>query len=306
MRFFRIMDIYNNPWEVLLRIMYKTNMLWSDKQFIKVLFHKHFRRSLDINNPQSFSEKLQWLKLYNRKIEYKQLVDKYAVKAVVESLIGPEYVIPTYGVWNSVEDIEWDVLPNEFVLKTTNGGGSCGVILCKDKSKLDIKEAINTLKRSLKQDIYKIYREWPYKGIPKKIIAEKLLVDDKESVLNDYKVLCFNGVAKLIEYHHGRFTSEHTQNFYDRDWNLTSITQGSYGLYQLKPTTKPEQLDEMIRLSEVLAQGMPHIRVDWYIVNGKLYFGELTFFDGSGLFPFDKEEDDLLLGSWIDLPSKTV
>ena len=217
-------------------------------------------------------------------------------------IIGKEYIIPTLGVWDDPGFIDFDNLPNQFVLKTTHGGGSFGVLICKDKQSFDFEEAKKKLKKSLKQDIYKSFREWPYKNVEKKIIAEPYLKENGQESLHDYKVMCFDGKAKLIEYHEGRFSEFHTQDFYDCNWNLTEITQGSYGGYNTMPSSKPVLLNEMIRLSEILAKDFPHVRNDWYIVNNHLYFGELTFFDGSGFFPFDRLDDDLLLGSWITLP----
>lgn len=277
-----------------------------DSLYLKLRFRFHMNKRLNLNNPQTFSEKLQWLKLYNHRPEYKKMVDKYEVKKFVSEMIGEDYVVPTYGMWNDYRQIDWNSLPDQFVLKTTHGGGGSGVIICKNKSSFEVDSAINTIKKSLKQDIYKSLREWPYKDMKKRIMAEQLLVEPGQAYPHDYKVMCFGGKVKLIEYHEGRFTDSHTQDFYDRDWNLTKITQGSYGLFNTMPSPKPVLLDQMIRLSEVLSNGIPHVRVDWYIVNNHLYFGEMTFFDGSGFCPFDRIEDELLLGSWIELPSKKL
>jgi hypothetical protein len=224
----------------------------------------------------------------------------------VSNKIGQQYVITTLGVWDNANLINWDVLPDKFVLKSTNGGGGIGVIICKNKEILDKNDAIKRLNHSLAQDIYKSHREWPYKNVSHQIIAEELLEEPSKTSPDDYKVMCFDGKVKLIEYHVGRYSEHHTQDFYDRDWNKTAITQGAYGEFSEEVAPRPALLEEMIRLSEILAEGIPHCRVDWYLVNNKLYFGEITFFDGSGLCPFDKYEDDLLLGSWITLPEKTV
>lgn len=282
----------------------KIEFLYSDKAYLKRLFKFELGETLDLDNPKTYNEKLQWLKLYDHRPEYKKMVDKYEVKNFVAGKIGEEYVIPTYGVWNQLNQIDWDSLPNQFVIKTTHSGGGVGVVVCKDKNNFDIEKAISHLKSSFKQDIYKNKREWPYKNLPKRILAEQLLVEEGQENPHDYKVLCFGGKVKLIEYHEGRFTEDHSQDFYDREWNLTKITQGSYGKFNTTPSPKPSLLDEMIRLSEILSEGIPHVRVDWYIVNNHLYFGEITFYDGSGLEPWDHHEDDLMLGSWISLPSK--
>lgn len=276
-----------------------------DKLYLSLKFYKKFGRFPNWKDPKTYNEKLQWLKLYDRRPEYSIMVDKCAVKDYVRLLIGGEYVIPTLGIWNRPEFIDWDELPNQFVLKTTHGGGNEGIVICRDKTSFNKKNAIDILYKNLKKDLYEIHREWPYKNVEHKVIAEKYLEEAGKTSLNDYKVMCFEGKAKLIELHVGRFTDNHTQDFYDREWNLTDITQGSYGGNNSIATPKPALLDEMIRLSEILAKGIPHVRVDWYIVNNQLYFGELTFFDASGLDNFIPEKYNYILGDWIKLPQKT-
>lgn len=302
----RIILKIKNPSDFCVALLHRTSMLWSDKIFLMIKFRLIMREKLDLNNPRTFNQKLQWLKLYNRKPEYTTMVDKYAVKEYVAKKIGDEYIIPSLGVWNTADEIDWNTLPNKFVIKTTNGGGGGGVAICKDKASFNVAKAYEKLQRSLDGDIYKNYREWPYKNVSHKIIAEELLEEPNKISPDDYKIMCFDGKVKLIEYHVGRYSEHHTQDFYDRDWNKTAITQGAYGEFSEEAAPRPALLEEMIRLSEILAEGIPHCRVDWYLVNNKLYFGEITFFDGSGLCPFDKYEDDLLLGSWITLPEKTV
>ena len=287
-------------------IVQKVGFLFSDEKYLQLLFKYRVGYPLNLKDPQTYNEKIQWLKLYNQRPEYQQMVDKYEVKKYIASKIGDEYVIPTYGVWDDINSIEWISLPEQYVIKTTNGGGGCGVVICKDRAAFDKAKAVKELRRSISKDIYKELREWPYKNMRKRIIAEMLLEEKGEVSPRDYKVMCFDGKAKLIEYHEGRFSGHHTQDFYDTDWNITSITQGSYGAFNTNPSPKPDLLEEMIRLSEILAKNIPHVRVDWYIVNNHLYFGELTFFDGSGLGPWDRYEDDLLMGSWITLPKKVT
>ena len=279
----------------------------NEESYLRVIFYLKMGYKLDLNNPKTHSEKCQWLKLYNRQPKYITMVDKYAVKNYVGNIIGEKYIIPTLGVWNSADEIDWEKLPKQFVLKTTHGGGGAGVVICRDKDIIDKDFVVKKLNSAMKQDIAKYSCEWMYANVPRRIIAEELLVEDGKSSPDDYKFMCFNGEVKLIEYHTGRGSKSHTQDFYDRNWVKTPITQGkSYGEVSEFTIDPPSKLDEMIRLSEILSKDIPHIRVDWYIVNNRLYFGELTFFDGSGLAPWDLYEDDLLMGSWIKLPPKSL
>lgn len=274
----------------------------NDELFLKIRFWLKMGRKLDLKNPKTYNEKLQWLKLYDRKPEYTTMVDKYAVKEYVARIIGEQFVIPTLGVWDNFDEINFDKLPNQFVLKATNGGGGSGVIICEDKSKLNIKATKLRLNNSLKEDIYTNLREWQYKNVKHRIIAEKLLVDKEHVSLNDYKVMTFGGEPKLMEMHIDRFSAHHTQDFYSLpDWKKTNITQSGYSDSSSIILPKPKCLDKMLELSSLLSKNIPHCRVDWYLVNGKLYFGEITFYDASGFCAFDKMEDELLLGSWIDL-----
>ena len=272
----------------------------SDKQFVKWSYYLTFHKKLNLDNPQSFSEKLQWLKLYDRHDEYTQMVDKCEAKKYVASKIGEEYIIPTLGVYNSFDEIDFDKLPDQFVLKCTHDSG--GVAICKDKNTFDFEKTRLLLSRNLKRNKYWTSREYPYKNVHPRIIAEQYMEQEDGESLRDYKVLCFHGKAKLIEFHRFRYTEKQTQDFYDINCNKTSISQG--GGFMDKSDNlfpKPVHLDLMLNLSEILTQEMIHCRVDWYVIAGNLYFGELTFFDGSGLDPFDDENDDLLLGSWISV-----
>ena len=276
----------------------------SDESYLKVLFFLFMGYKLDLITPKTYSEKIQWLKLYNRKAEYSLMVDKYAVKNYVGRIIGEQYIIPTYGVWNNVEDIDWDHLPNQFVIKSTHAGGGLGVEVCKDKSQFDIPKAKKNLKQSFLLDIFKIYKEWPYKNVKKRIIAEKYLEETGLPSLRDYKVMCFDGKVKMIEFHEGRFTSQHTQTFYDREWEKLPINQKSYGVISDEISERPVLLGKMIELSEILAEDIPHLRVDWYIVDNNLYFGEITFYDASGFDAFIPEEYNYIIGELMTLPEK--
>jgi len=275
----------------------------SDKAFLKLLFWARMGKKLNLENPQTFNEKLQWLKLYNRKPEYTKMVDKYEVRKYISEKIGEEYLIPLLGVWDSFDEIDFDSLPEQFVLKCTHDSG--GLIICKDKSKLDLVAAKKKITKCLKRNFYKYNREWVYKNVKPRIIAEKFMVDSiQKNGLADYKVLCFGGEAKLIEFHLDRYSKRHTQDIYDTNWNKTAISQNGY--VSDRVIDKPSQIDRIIELSQILAKGICHVRVDWYIIEGKVYFGEITFFDGSGFSAFDDEKDDLYIGSLIDLEQKNL
>jgi hypothetical protein len=269
-----------------------------DKLYLKIIYYYETGQYLNLDNPVTFNEKLQWIKLYDRKPEYNTYVDKYNVRDYIKQTLGEEYLIPLIGVYDTVDEIPWDELPNKFVLKCTHGSGSN--IICKDKCKLDIEESKRKLKRWMKKNWFWFGREWPYKNVKPRIICEEF-ISDTNNTPDDIKVLCFNGKAKLIEVHMNRFGNNHTQDFYDITWRKTGISQGNISN---STKEKPLYFEEMINLSELLAKDKYHVRIDWYEVNGKLYFGEITFFDGSGLYPFDNENDNLMLGSWIDLTMK--
>lgn len=270
----------------------------SDEEYLKKLYKFRMGKELDLNNPETFNEKLQWLKIHNRNPLYTTMVDKYAVKKYVADKIGKKYIIPTLGVWDNVEDIAFNKLPKQFVLKCTHDSG--GIVICKDKSVLDFNEAKKKLKKSLETNFFLKWREWPYKNVKRRIIAEEFLEDANANELVDYKVLCFNGEPKIVEVHKGRFNGQHTTDNYDIFWNKTDIEQ-----YDLPKSDeimpKPAFLEEMLRLSKLLSKDLVHVRVDWYFANNRLYFGELTFFDGSGFNLFCGDADELL-GSWIKLP----
>ena len=211
-------------------------------------------------------------------------------------------MIHLIGVWDDPDEIDFDTLPDQFVLKCNHNSG-LGMCICKDKSKLDISKVKAELRKGLKQNYYLTGREWPYKDVPRKIICEKYMQDDsKTGNLADYKVLCFNGEPRLVEIHRGRFEGVHTQDFYNEDWVKTDIEQPELPLSD-EIMQRPPFADEMFRLSRILAKNIPHVRVDWYYTGGRLYFGELTFFDGSGFGAFE-DNQDMELGSWMKLPEK--
>ena len=272
----------------------------SDKLYLKLLFKKRMGRKLDLRNPQSFNEKLQWLKLYDRKPEYIKMVDKYEVKKYVAEKIGEQYVIPTLGVWNKFEEINFDTLPNQFVLKTTHDSG--GVVICRDKNNFDYDAAKRKLKKSLKTNFYWHAREWPYKNVKPRIIEEKYMEDSTTKDLRDYKFFAFDGVVKAL------FIATERQNqneetkfdFYDSEFNHLDFTNGHPN--SSIEIAKPQKFEEMKRLAEKLSDKIPQLRCDFYEIDGNVYFGELTFFHWSGLTPFNPEEWDKTFGDWIKLP----
>ena len=289
----------------LIKIRSRILQLLPDALYLKVLFRRKMGYSLNLNNPRSFSEKLQWLKLYNRNPEYTKLVDKCAVKDYVTSIIGSTYVIPTLGVWDKPENIDWNILPTQFVLKTTCGGGNSGVVICRDKSKLDKQAAIDKLNQSLKSDIYRIWREWPYKNVPKRILAEQYIESRPETHdLPDYKFFCFNGKVK------GLFVATERQNpnedvkfdFFDENFNHLPFRQGHD--HAKETPSKPTNFEIMKKLAEKLSNDLPHVRVDLYDLGDKVLFGELTLFHFSGMMPFEPDEWDYKFGDWLQLPSK--
>lgn len=267
-----------------------------DEHYLKKAWKVKMGGVLDLQHPKSFSEKLQWLKIHDRKPLYTVLVDKYAVKTYVSEKIGKEYVIPLLGVWEKFDNIDFNSLPEQFVLKCTHDSG--GLVIVKDKNRLNKAAARKKINRCLKRNFYYTGREWPYKNVKPRIIAEPYLTDGSGTELKDYKFLCFHGEPRLVEVHQGRFTKGHTQDIYDMEWKKTPFTQGACADFV---HAKPVNMDKMVQFSRKLSKNFMHIRVDWYEVKGHLYFGEFTFYDGSGLIPFDKYEDDLWIGSLLCL-----
>lgn len=265
-----------------------------DEAYLKRLFRYSMGYELPLDNPKTYNEKLQWLKLHDRRPLYTKLVDKYEAKAWVAEKIGAEYVIPVIaGPWDSADEIDFDALPEQFVLKCTHDSG--GVVICRDKAAFDREAARAKIAKTLRRNFFWAGREWPYRDVKPRVFAEQYL-EDESGELRDYKVMCFGGEPKLIQLHMGRFT-HHTQDYYDTDWNLLALRQGSPLSGAAVP--RPAFLDEMLRLSAVLSEGFPHLRVDWYAINGRLLSGELTLYDSSGLETFEPADWDRKLGDLI-------
>lgn len=273
---------------------------WPDEKVLKQKFKLTFGRELDLNNPSTFNEKLNWLKLYYRKPIFTQMADKYAVKQLVADKIGKEYVVPLYGVWDSPEQIDFNALPNQFVLKCTHnsGGGRC---ICKDKNKLNLSEVKRGLSKGLGQNYYLSLREWPYKNIKPKIIAEKFLDDHTgRNELTDYKFLCFNGEPKVV--YLTNKASLIYENFYDMDFNPLDIDRG---FIRLSPEfKKPAKFELMKELARILASGVPFVRIDFFNIDNHIYFGEFTFYDWGGFKKYKDPKWDKKLGDLLILPKK--
>lgn len=269
--------------------------VFPDKLYLSALYSYVLGRKLNWKAPRRYTEKMQYLKIYDHDNVYTVMADKYRVKDYVTKEIGEQYVIPLIDKWDRTEDIDFKKLPDRFVLKCNHDGG---VIIVKDKSKLNYEDTRSKLDKRLKRKFYYNGREWSYKNIKPCIICEEYL-EDNSGELSDYKVMCFDGKARLIQVHKGRF-STHTQDFYDLGWNKLNLYQGDIEpSKELLP--RPSFLDEMINLSEKLAAGIPHVRVDWYDYNGKLLFGEFTFYDSAGFDDFIPDEWNEIIGDWIDL-----
>ena len=268
-----------------------------DKIYIKKLYEKRTGQKLNLKNPKTFNEKCNWLKLYNRRPEYTIMVDKYKAREYIAEKIGEQYLVPLLGVWDSPDEIDFDALPNEFVLKCNHDNG---VIICRDKSKLDIEKTKKELAARLSRDYYKKLREWPYKNVPRKIICEKFMENTNNEELYDYKLLCFNGKVRIVEINSERFSGCCKEDHFDINWNHIDVTgKPSSG----KELEKPLFFDEMVSIAELFAHNIAFLRVDFNYWNNKLYLGEFTFFYGGSMKPF-KEPWESNFGDWIELPSK--
>lgn len=291
----------NNLRRILIGIVRRMNWL-PDSFYLKIMFYLKMDKKLNLKNPKTFNEKLQWLKLYNRQPEYTKMVDKFAVKGYIASIVGEEYVIPTLGVWNTFEEIDFSSLPEQFVLKTTNGGGSGGVVICKDKKIFDINQAKNKLNKSLKTNIYRNLKEWPYKNVAPRIIAEKYM-EDSSGELVDYKFTCADGKAHNVMICLDRGTGDTKFYFFDENWNLLRLNKRGMAAPADFTLPKPKSLELMFQIAAKLSVGLPFARIDLYNVDGKIYFGEITFFPQSGFDPNLLPETDLLFGEYIKLPN---
>lgn len=298
---FKVQKFIRDPLIIFNLLASKKLLNWLPDQFyLKILFYVRMRSRLNIIYPKTFNEKLQWLKLYDRNPNYTSMVDKYEVRQYIKEKIGEEYLIPLVGVWNKFDDIDFDKLPEQFVLKSTHDSG--GVVICKDKSEFDIEAARKKINKSLKRNYYLYTKEWPYKNIKPRIICEKFMVNESGKELNDFKLMCFNGKVQCTFVCLNRNSATGLNiDIYDTDWNLMPFERPNHPNSGIK-IDRPKNYKKMIDFSEKLSRDIPFLRVDFYEINGHLYFGELTFYPGSGFEKFKPESYDMLMGNWITLP----
>lgn len=300
-----IEKVFKNPKVILAHLIMAPGVskLFSDKTYLKILYNAYTKKHMDFEHPVTFTQKLQWLKLHNNSDLCTQMVDKYGVREYIKNKIGEEYLIPLLGVWEKFDDIDFDVLPNKFVLKCTHDSGS--VVLCRDKQLFDKAVAKKKLESGLKRNYYWRGREYPYKNVPPRIIAEQYTVDENDE-LNDYKFFCFNGEPKVLFYASERFAVSKGGvkfDYYDMDLNHLDIQ--SYGNLNAKPDMWLKPFPEFVKMKElakILSTGFPHVRIDFYKVGTKIYFGEITFHHDGGFVPFIPEEWDTIFGDYIKLP----
>lgn len=282
---------------LLIKLSEKKIIFLTDKFFIKMKYYYVFHKKLNLQNPQSFNEKLQWIKLYDRNIIYSTLVDKYEVKKYLKDKIDNSMIIPTLGIYDCWKQIDFSKLPNSFVIKCTHNSG--GVVIVNDKEKLDYKNAKRIIEKSLKSNFYYYAREWPYKNVKPRIIIEKLLNNNGKEI-NDYKFQMFNGELGYSFVCTNREKNDVKYTFFDKNKNFIEVTQCSkkYDKYNAK---LPEKYDIMLNIAKKLSKNIPEIRIDFYEINNKVYFGEFTFFDSGGFGIFEPDEWDFKFGSMLNL-----
>lgn len=295
----RVKKILKNPKLLFMTLGQRGFFNWMDDEtYLKIAYKVKMGKKLNLNPPVTYNEKLQWLKLHDRNPIYTKWVDKYEAKLLAAQVIGDEYIIPTLGVWNHFDEIDFDMLPNQFVLKCTHDSG--GLVICKDKSKINKASIRKKIESCLKHNFFDGQREWPYKDINPRIIAEEYMEDGNHPELVDYKIMCFHGEPRLIFTCTERYSRSGLKvTFFDTLWNKLPFER-QYPSSKVE-IEKPKQLKKMLQIAQTLSKDIPFVRVDLYEINGKIYFGEQTFFPGSGMEAFSPELWDAELGSWLDL-----
>lgn len=279
------------------------NAVISDSVYTRLKFRKNLNRWSDLENPETFNEKLCWLKLHRRDPLMTIMVDKAEAKNYVAERIGEEYIIQTYGLWDNADEIDFDSLPRRFVMKGTHDSGR--VIVCSDKSKLDMENARNEMQSSLDRNFYAITREWPYKNVPRRIIAEKF-IQQSDGGLTDYKFFCFDGYVDCVMVCIDRHLGNTKFYFFDKDWNFLRLNKRGAAAPEGFTLPKPDGIDRMFEIASVLSKGQPFVRVDLYNVDGKIYFGELTFFPDGGVDPNILPETDRRWGKLLNLEKHKI
>ena len=282
--------------------------LLPDKIYLKKLYKEKMGKELNLKNPKTFNEKLNWLKLYDRRPEYTMMVDKYRAREYIKEKIGEEYLVPLIGVYDSVDEIDFEALPNQFVLKCNHDSE---VVICKDKGHNDFcckKGPINSidevkayLRKRLSLNFYKASREWPYKNIKRKIVCEEYLSNEDGTQLVEYNVFCFNGEPKFLKVGTKREDGLLVKSFYDLNWNIMNMSTGSMAGDVFD---KPIYLEQMLDIAKILSYDIPHLRVDFLTANRKLYSGELTLFSAGGFWKLQPEKWDYVFGEWCCLSQK--
>lgn len=275
-----------------------SNQLIPDSLYTRLKFKRNLGRWPDLKNPKTFNEKLCWLKLHHRDPIMSVMVDKAAAKKYVADIIGDDYIIPTHGLWERVEDIDFNSLPRQFVMKGTHDSGR--VIVCADKDNLDIRKARDEMQESLDRDFYAITREWPYKNVPHRIIAEKY-IQQTDGGLTDYKFFCFNGHVDCVMVCLDRHLGDTKFYFFDKDWNFMRLNKRGIAAPEGFTLPKPDGMDKMFEIASVLSQGQPFVRVDLYNVDGRIYFGELTFYPDGGVDPNILRSTDERWGALLNI-----
>lgn len=274
----------------------------TDRRYLELLFKKNTGYALNLEQPRTFNEKLQWLKLYNRNPLYSNLVDKYEVRKYVTEKIGSQYLNTIYGVYKNFEEINFKELPDQFVLKPTHTSGD--YFICKNKNMINYKKLKSDVDRWMERNYFQLHREWPYKNAEPRIISEKLLIQENSEELRDYRLFCFNGEPKFIAVDFSITDKNKTRrNLYDLNWDLMDATI-SYPRELEIEVEQPEKLDELIEISRKLAKGIPHARIDFYIIKNQIIFGEITFFHQAGMGTIKPHSFDLQMGEWININSK--
>lgn len=296
----KIIEYIRNPYKFInyLGVKGKLNFI-SDELYLRLIYRARVGKKLNLKKPQSFTEKMQWQKLNDRKEIYHSYVDKFLVREVVKDKIGEEYLIPLIGVYSDEKEINWNQLPEKFVLKATHTSGD--VIVCDDKNKLDINECNKMIHKWLKREYFYISREWPYKGLKPRVVCEEFLSEDG-NVPIDYKIMCFNGEPETIEVNKGRFVN-HTIEIYDKDWNKLNVYTDDYGFVNTL-TPKPSKLDEILDIARKLSHGLMQCRIDLYYVKNRIYFSEITFFSGAGFDSYKPESFDKYLSEKFIIPER--